>query len=295
MFLVLLYHLYCVNTLRVMNLFRFGFIGVDIFLLLGGMTLGFSLEKRNLREFYKRRIKRILPLYLLFTTIKTILYCITGRGIFSFTDIIYSISGLSFFGIGGILMEWYLFSLFLLYLAYPFLYYLTKRIGFLSPVIAFAFVLLLYLFNKTSNNEWLHLQWYHNAFISRIPIFILGIYLYIRRNKGFQVFDILIIAISTFVFTSIFNANLFFIISCLSLLLVLLLYAIKKYNPLTNFLDFIGKYTLEIYVGNCFCQLLLCDYFTISNQYFLILIYIVINFIFSFMVIQLNKLISKLI
>ena len=124
---VLLYHLFCICTLPIMQFFFWGAVGVDLFMLLGGLTLGYSFEKRNIKDFYLRRLKRIVPLYLLFTITKTLLYYTVGEGLFSFTDFIFSITGLSYFGLGGILMEWYLFCLLLLYLSYPLLFIITKK------------------------------------------------------------------------------------------------------------------------------------------------------------------------
>lgn len=61
---VLLYHLYCAclpsETLAV---FKYGYIGVDFFLILSGFGCCFAYEKYNLSTFYKRRFKRILPLF----------------------------------------------------------------------------------------------------------------------------------------------------------------------------------------------------------------------------------------
>lgn len=43
-----------------------GAIGVDIFMFLSGMGLCFSMKKNsNIKDFYIRRIRRILPTYLL--------------------------------------------------------------------------------------------------------------------------------------------------------------------------------------------------------------------------------------
>lgn len=62
--LVLVYHFF--NwTINPFGRFNIGHVGVDIFLFLSGWGLSYSYTKNNLKTFYVRRIKKIVPLYLL--------------------------------------------------------------------------------------------------------------------------------------------------------------------------------------------------------------------------------------
>lgn len=53
--LVVLYHLYCQTQLAIVAPFKYGMIGVDLFLFFSGYGLCFFYEKNSLKDFYKRR------------------------------------------------------------------------------------------------------------------------------------------------------------------------------------------------------------------------------------------------
>ena len=64
MIMVIVYHLFC-WVYNPIGIFNIGYIGVDVFLFLSGLGLSYSYEKNSIVHFYKNRIKRIYPIYLL--------------------------------------------------------------------------------------------------------------------------------------------------------------------------------------------------------------------------------------
>ena len=97
-----------------------GFFGVDVFLLVSGLGLYFSMRKsKSIGEFYKKRIIRILPAYL----IVTICWYAFYKTDVSFSDKLLSILGVNYFR-GTVTgrpeyFDWFLPTLFVLYLLTP--------------------------------------------------------------------------------------------------------------------------------------------------------------------------------
>ena len=51
-----------------------GFLGVDIFMFFSGLGLCYSLKKNSVSVFYKHRMKRIIPLYVILGLIVSLYY-----------------------------------------------------------------------------------------------------------------------------------------------------------------------------------------------------------------------------
>ena len=169
--LVVLFH--ATSTFgNVFILFKYGFIGVDIFIFISGFGLTRSYESNRIKKFYKHRIIRILPLFVLFALCKSLLYEFFG---FSLTikDYVYNISTLSYYGIGGQFIDWYLCSAFLFYILFPMLYLLVKSFKWKIILISLLLVISLYFIFPD-------IHWSYKCFISRIPIFLCGICMYLN-------------------------------------------------------------------------------------------------------------------
>ena len=95
-----------------------GAIGVDIFIFLSGMGLCFSMKKNsNIKDFYIRRIRRILPTYLLvaglFYIYQDLIY--EKQSIFKFlSDLLF----ITLFSEGNITF-WFIGFIILMYIMYP--------------------------------------------------------------------------------------------------------------------------------------------------------------------------------
>ena len=63
---VILYHWFSWCKYGYLDMFHYLYIGVDVFLLLSGFGLCFSYNKCNLPRFYRRRLLRVFPLFVVF-------------------------------------------------------------------------------------------------------------------------------------------------------------------------------------------------------------------------------------
>ena len=153
-----------------------GDVGVDIFLFLSGMGLVYSINKsKSIKDFYQKRIKRILIPYL----ITSILYLIAYQS--PMADKIKAIFGY-YFIIGQLnIFLWFFFAILILYLLFPIYYrYFTKaRNKFLFTISTILIWLIIIYSVKGFLNPWFYI------FFNRIPIFIFGIYFnyYFSNNK----------------------------------------------------------------------------------------------------------------
>lgn len=132
MLLVVLHHL-PVNIPHPFHLadwiHRNGGFGVDIFLLLSGIGLAFSITKcKSLKEYYTRRIVRIFPLYCFVICLVTIIkihwraYDINPLGL------LFEITTLGHW-IGKDSFDWFIPNMVLLYAVFPLLYAAFNRIN----------------------------------------------------------------------------------------------------------------------------------------------------------------------
>ena len=150
---------------------RIGFYGVDMFLLVSGLGLYYSMRKsKGVLDFYKKRAVRILPAYLL-VTICWYLFFKTDVG---FGDAVLSILGVNYFR-GSVYgrppyFDWFLPTLFVLYLLTPLYdklfqkvqckWKLTALASMISPILCMIAV-------------WTGRQPLEGTFV-RIPDFLIG-------------------------------------------------------------------------------------------------------------------------
>ena len=122
MTLVLLYHMFVMDsTISLLKIFFAGYLGVDIFFILSGYGLCYSLNNNSISSFYKRRFKKILPLYWLMSLSVLAFYSFSGKDI-TFRDCICNLFSLNYYKVGGFVYEWYLSALIIFYVLFPLLY-----------------------------------------------------------------------------------------------------------------------------------------------------------------------------
>lgn len=110
---------------------RRSFYGVDIFLLLSGMSIAFSLIKdSNVPRFYGRRAVRIMPVYLL----SGIIMIFTEH--WTVTDYLLNISGVRFFTTDVNSYLWFVITIIIFYLAAPWYQKIVTKTG--RPVLTFT-------------------------------------------------------------------------------------------------------------------------------------------------------------
>lgn len=174
---IFLHHLIVWNSIPgyMKYCFRFGFIGVEIFLFLSGIGLCYSIQKEpNIKKFYYKRLIRIYPSYVLVTLLSFIL------GHDGLWDIILRLSGLSYytsFFTGFQQGFWYVSFILLLYFCFPVIYNIMY-----SNSLKFNYILLLsllifpYIIHFTITD-------YYDYCTARVFPFAIGIFLYLKRTE----------------------------------------------------------------------------------------------------------------
>ena len=243
-FLIMAFHL---NLINIAN------IGVEIFLLLSAMGCYFSLSKDfNIKSFYKKRVMRILPSFIL---ISGALYIF--RILFSSHDI----SIITYLGLGvfsGDLTFWFVPLILICYLTAPFIFklihckhaliiimLLSATIFFLSPTLNFLFARLPIFFLSMYFSKFI----YNKKSIKKqylYPIFILNILLLITLEIYLKSINI---------HWSILFIIYFFITIPTTLLLAKIL---SKINSIV--LTFLGTISFETYLIQEFVS------FSITNR-----------------------------
>lgn len=291
MIMVILYHsiVACPES-TIFKVFYLGYLGVDIFLLLSGYGLSNSYSKNSISEFYRHRVVRLLPLFLLLTFTATIICGVFGKYDISITTFIYNMTSLSFWGIGGHFVEWYLCTLILLCLLFPVIYRVVTSYNYGGYFLDILIVIVLLLLT-------LPLSWYYKCAIGRIPIFCVGILLY---SKGIDEQKILRAffegSILAFVLFLLHRIETFVVVYMMAPFIIFSVAVIVKkldvkFNSFRKPIEFIGTLTLEIYVANgivCYIMRGICI------PHIQWLFYILLQVIISLFVIYINKLIKKI-
>ena len=240
-----------------------GYAGVDIFFLLSGIGIAFSITNNSsITQFYSKRILRILPtfwLFLLFVFIKDI----TTQDI-NIVNTLASFLGLDFL-FWGKLNYWFIPSISICYLFTPLYYHLlckyhTGQVLLASVLFIICISLII---TGTSLSRFL-------IFTIRIPIFLFGLHiglLIVHKKNSFKwnnayintallciSFSILTILLSRTSSSFLWHTGLWWyptIIMAfpLSMLIAFLLNRSQTYFPIISpILHFFGVYSLELYL-----------------------------------------------
>ncbi|WP_238886784.1 acyltransferase [Clostridium sp. YIM B02551] len=179
---VMLFHAKISYTNNVISFIKkIGYGGVDIFIFLSGFGLYLSLEKNreNVLNFYERRIKRILPYYMPFISTWIIYKKFFNGGI----SIREALGNIFMFGYWINLQNqfnWYVQDIFLFYLISPILYLIISKSkksykSMFKMVIVFFISCICFFGN------------FNLIAISRLPIFVIGMYFAHNYTKGKQI------------------------------------------------------------------------------------------------------------
>jgi len=227
---------------------QYGFAGVEIFMLVSGFGLYYSLDKEsnNTLHFYKKRLLRIFPTYYFL-------------GIFASTilfhdNILYYIIRYTTIGFwtGGIFWEWYIPSIVMLYLIAPFFKWLfDKEQYLLLCVISLGILIIVYYFIDKDLYDRAHFFFFY-----RIPAFIFGMACaYWMKNNKFNKYYLFILIAGIPIFAIIYpqhhqvynykNFSFLFLLPTTTLIFIILSKYIRLFNPI---LTMMGKASLEIYL-----------------------------------------------
>lgn len=186
MLLVLAYHYMLHYGVYHSPLIIRGDIGVDLFLVASGLGCFYSLSSKTIKDYFKARLKRIYPTFILLTILFIFLDGIILDRYLSVNQWLLKITGLSYF-ISGDLSTWYISTILLLYLFSPLLFVLVENLYLL-----YGILFIVYLFPWISTLCDIS---YLNIFIFRTISFMLGavIAYNILRKKEINVVILLII------------------------------------------------------------------------------------------------------
>ena len=178
---IILYHApFSFDNTIITTFINRGYLGVDIFLLVSGYGLFFSIEKdNNIRHFYWKRFIRIFPEFWFVVFASVIL----SFEPFSIKKLVTECSTLGYWINGQPFYAWYISLICLLYLTYPFIihyfrekpiktYYTVICLSIFFSILAFAF------YDKTRLV----------AFFSHLPVFYTGTLLAWSSKKGKEIF-----------------------------------------------------------------------------------------------------------
>lgn len=228
---------------------QFGFAGVEIFMLVSGLGLYFSLDRDDcIGRFYKRRLLRIFPTYYIIGIFASL---------FLFNDNIltylfrYSTIG---FWTRGTYWEWYVPSIVVLYLLAPFLKILIdKRLFIFIAIFSIIFLCISYVI---VDKEVVETREPHFFLLYRIPTFILGMVCayWMKRNVSPKYFYlILLIGIPCFALLfphhhEIYNYKYFSIVFLLPTFILCFVTISKYVKVIQPLFSCIGKASLEVYL-----------------------------------------------
>ena len=173
---VVMFH-YHLESFPLVKISRYGFTGVDIFLFLSGLGLYYSMYKNpDVIGFYKRRLLRIFPTYLILGAVATYLLRGSNESLSNFLWV-YSTLGYWTNGDAG---PWFIPALITLYFLFPFLYHsVFKRddMRLFLVVLVCVIFLVLYWITIGARSMWFDdsdQRWLHVLLLYRVPIFLMG-------------------------------------------------------------------------------------------------------------------------
>ena len=230
---------------------QFGNTGVDIFLFLSAVGLYFSLKKdSNVKNFYIKRIVRILPALLLVN-----LLWFAYKNDDGIKEYLLSVTGLSIF-VTGDRTCWFFTLLIFLYFIYPLLYKLEEKYG--SKIYLISIVLMIginYVLSISSPQLFRYIE----IATRRIPIFLIGCFCskYIYNGlevKNLFVFSMMILMIICIIL--LYNIKLIpiwkqiwrYIVGIYAISIIVVISYIFQYIKHKKFIEWIGTYSMESYL-----------------------------------------------
>lgn len=266
-------------------LFKKGEFGVDIFLFLSIIGLSYSIERNNICDFYIHRIKRLFPMYLFFLALSSVFFK-SEEDIVS--EVFFQITGVSNF-VGNPFNEWYIPAIILIYVLFPMFYYSITKICKMHTFIGVALIVFsIYSFVITRELMTLY-------FARRLYLIVLGIVIYYIHQKVHKPIGVIVV-LSFVAMIQLFVPSYYNMFLFVPLILVVL-DASLKYLPMHGLVSWIGKHSLEIYLGQTMGIIFFCNQSSLRLLYKL-LIGLIITIVLAailyighlFFIISVNKL-----
>lgn len=232
----------------------YGYLGVDIFFFLSAYGLYYSLTKQTpLKQWYKRRFIRIVPAFVCVILFHECVVWIFGDSPYEGSFGLFAKNFLHYF-----VVFWYIPALLSFYLFFPFLYKHRKYVLLLFlPITIFSFWIPSVLLDVLGSKDYVNAI---NGFFFRIPVFLLGLIWADNETVIYNKMNIWLIRLlvcASFSFFVLFYLGMLYVLGPrVFIYLIFILPAIiclcflcKQYVfPLSPFLEFCGKYSLELYL-----------------------------------------------
>lgn len=228
---------------------QYGFAGVDIFMMMSGLGLFFSLEKNNnICYFYKKRFIRIFPTYY-FIGIFTSIYIYHDN----FPNYLFRYSTIGFWT-NDIFGEWYIPSIVILYAFAPYLKKLFDKKHL--TILVFICIVILIAAYVIVAKEIVPKYDPHFFFLYRIPAFIFGMTCayWVRNGVSPRYFLYLLFA-GIPIFILLFpnhhynyNYKYLSIIFLLPAFTIIFLFISKLFHLINPIIAKLGNASLEIYL-----------------------------------------------
>lgn len=178
---ILIFHAWTVVSEQYSFVWRFeyfvkktGFAGVDIFLLLSGMGLVYSIGKNNLKEFYLRRFLNIYPAFFI-TGI--VLIFTRGWDLITFLE---NVLCIRFYTTSIYQLLWFVPAILTLYIVFPWYYKMLRKMGNAGEVT--LCVIMIWMFLSICLEGTLREDLY--GFTNRIPVFLVGVLIGEKLREG---------------------------------------------------------------------------------------------------------------
>lgn len=248
---------------------QYGFTGVDIFMLVSGFGLYFSLEKHtHIFPFYKKRFLRIFPAYYIIGFFSSILLYQDSILSYLFR---YTTIG---FWTGGVYGDWYIPSIVFLYIFMPFIKKLYDRKLWII-IISICGLCLIVSYILVANNN-IPKSEPHFFLLYRIPSFLFGVACAYWVKNGFSntyYYYILVAGIPFFIYLyphhhEIYNYKYFSTVFLLPIITFLLIVISRHCSPINPYISKIGQASLEIYIiQGIFFHAIITEMITIPAEY----------------------------
>ncbi|MBR2753809.1 acyltransferase [Candidatus Saccharibacteria bacterium] len=243
----------------IVRLFQAGNVGVDIFLIMSGICLYFSLKKTNgkhILNFYKKRFSKLLKIYL-FVCLPWFIFCTLSDG----EDFNFFFNQATIFG-NKLGEFWFINFIAICYLVYPLIYQLIeKKKSYYIIIFIPIYIIFLCILNATCKDFYqyceigltrvipflvgslLATRVYEKKPIKQSTVLIILALLFIRdaffiilQKKGFTAFEP---ALSRFYLTVLALSTIF---------LIIIFFELFKLPKTRHILESVGNISLESYV-----------------------------------------------
>ena len=248
---------------------QYGFAGVDIFMLVSGFGLYFSLDKNShIFTFYRKRFLRIFPTYYILGIFASIILYHDSILTYLFR---YTTIG---FWTGGVYGDWYIPSIVLLYILMPFIKKLYDRKFWIIVISVCCLCLIASYILVASNN--IPKSEPHFFLLYRIPSFLFGMACAYWVKNGFSdtyYYYMLIAGIPFFIYLyphhhEIYNYKYFSTVFLLPIFTFLFIAITRHCHPINPIISKIGQASLEIYIiQGMFFHAISTEIITMSTEY----------------------------